>query len=572
MNYIDNRDLNTYTHVDWPIAKTEGSGTVTWVDFIDFRNVDQFGYIYPNYNLRGPIGGNWIGVLNTLNTLFNDLNTRIIELEQKIGNVTNIIIEAISWSSTTASSLVGESLNLPNITVRWSNGTTSEISGNSLGVEISPSINSLNPGTYSGIKATYQGCTTSNTLSYTISPAAIISIAWKSTSASSNYGNAINWPSINVIYSDGHNSEIGIGNSGVTVSYNLTNTTTEGVYSGIKAYYQGLTTLNDLTYTINHNPVPVPEKTLRSISWNDYVFPILVSNQSSQFTKGTIIATYSDDSTSNVTSDAIFTVSNGSINGNTITAPNVTSNTTITVTASYTYNGVTKTANATAEVTGTPVPQLSSITWSGGQLYDDTLEEGEITTLSKGTVTAFFTDGSQSNVTSSAVFTPYKGSSTSGAGSILSGGGNTTSVTAPSNISGTSVTITIKASYTYNGVTKTASTTLTYTVSKAAPEPDYYYVGLTKPTSSMVPSASSDGWNVIEQGSTQIEVNSDFIIPTVIWYVAIPSSYGYQAYDMTGAETEPALYNKSQMTINGISYDLFTTGNEKAKIWSIFKI
>ena len=97
----------------------------------------------------------------------------------------------------------------------------------------------------------------------------------------------------------------------------------------------------------------------------------------------------------------------------------------------------------------------------------------------------------------------------------------------------------------------------------------YYYVGTTKPTSSTA--IPGDGWYLIDPNSNQIEVNSDFIIPTVIWYVAIPSSYGYQAYDMTGAETEPALYNKSQITISGISYDLFTTGNEKAKIWSIFK-
>ena len=571
MNYIDNRDLNTYTHVDWPIAKTEGSGTVTWVDFIDFRNVDQFGYIYPNYNLRGPIGGNWIGVLNTLNTLFNDLNTRIIALEQKIDTVSNNVIEAISWSSTTASSIVGESLNFPNIIVRWSNGTTSEISGNSLGVEVSPSINSLNPGTYTGIKAKYQDCTTSNTLTYTVIPATIISIAWKSTSASSNYGGSINWPSISVIYSDGHTSEISTGNSGVTVSYNLTNTTNAGVYSGIKAYYEGLSTLNDLTYTI----IPV-EVRLRSISWSDYVFPILVSGQSSQFTKGTIIATYSDNSTSNVTSDVIFTVSdNGYINGNTITAPIVTSNKTITVTASYTYNGDTKTATPPAYVevtTETPVIQLSSITWSGGQLYDNTLEEGDTTTLSKGTVTAFFTDGSQSDVTSSAVFTPYKGSSTSGAGSIVSTTNNITSVTAPSNISGTSVTITIKASYTYNGVTKTASTPLTYTVIKAVPEPDYYYVGVNRPTSSMVPSASADGWNVIEQGSNQIVVNSEFLVPDRTWYVAIPHSYGYQAYDTTGAETEPNAYNVSQVTINGISYDLFTTANYAYSVYNIFKV
>ena len=97
----------------------------------------------------------------------------------------------------------------------------------------------------------------------------------------------------------------------------------------------------------------------------------------------------------------------------------------------------------------------------------------------------------------------------------------------------------------------------------------YYYVGTTKPTSSMT--IPGDGWNIIDPNSNEIEVVSEFLVTCPIWYVAIPHSYGYQAYDMTGAETEPAAYNKSQITISNISYDLFTTNDGQGRIWSIFK-
>ena len=98
----------------------------------------------------------------------------------------------------------------------------------------------------------------------------------------------------------------------------------------------------------------------------------------------------------------------------------------------------------------------------------------------------------------------------------------------------------------------------------------YYYVGTTKPTSSMT--IPGDGWNVIEQGSNQIVVNSEFLVPDRTWYIAIPHSYGYQAYDTTGAETEPNAYNVSQMTINNILYDLFTTANAAYSVYNIFKV
>ena len=88
----------------------------------------------------------------------------------------------------------------------------------------------------------------------------------------------------------------------------------------------------------------------------------------------------------------------------------------------------------------------------------------------------------------------------------------------------------------------------------------YYYVGTTKPTSSMT--IPGDGWNVIEQGSNEIHIEtSGLILPPTVWYIAIPHSYGYQAYDSTGSAIDNVSYNKSQdpITINGIKYDLFTS-------------
>ena len=98
----------------------------------------------------------------------------------------------------------------------------------------------------------------------------------------------------------------------------------------------------------------------------------------------------------------------------------------------------------------------------------------------------------------------------------------------------------------------------------------YYYVGTTKPTSSMT--IPGDGWNKIDSNSNQIAIESYSVSPRQIWYVAIPSSYGYQAYDTSGAETEPNAFDMSQMTIGGILYDLFTSTNRLNKVYSIFKV
>ena len=82
MNYSQNINLsdpNDYTHIDKPIARNNNVNPVTWVNFIEFSSVDNFGY----GELGGSIGGTWLDVLDKLNNLFNNLNNRVTELENR---------------------------------------------------------------------------------------------------------------------------------------------------------------------------------------------------------------------------------------------------------------------------------------------------------------------------------------------------------------------------------------------------------------------------------------------------------------------------------------------------------
>ena len=79
--YNDNRLINNHTHIDYPLTcGTNNSGTVTWVDFINFRNVENFG-IEPN---KQPIGGTWLNVLDKLQGCFDEINDRFEQAEKKL--------------------------------------------------------------------------------------------------------------------------------------------------------------------------------------------------------------------------------------------------------------------------------------------------------------------------------------------------------------------------------------------------------------------------------------------------------------------------------------------------------
>ena len=102
----------------------------------------------------------------------------------------------------------------------------------------------------------------------------------------------------------------------------------------------------------------------------------------------------------------------------------------------------------------------------------------------------------------------------------------------------------------------------------------YWYVGTIPPTDPSNPdeNTGTNKWTALYEKPDQIAIGTQSIFPPETWYIAIPSSYGYQCYDMTGSETQPTVYNKSQITINGILYDLFTSDEEDSNVLCIFKV
>ncbi len=99
----------------------------------------------------------------------------------------------------------------------------------------------------------------------------------------------------------------------------------------------------------------------------------------------------------------------------------------------------------------------------------------------------------------------------------------------------------------------------------------YWYVGQIMPSD---PNNSNQNtgvnkWTQLTSTPSQLSIYSQPSGGT--WYVAIPHEYGFQAYDTTGTSPDTAAYNKSQITINSISYDLFTSANQMLKVNAVFK-
>lgn len=99
----------------------------------------------------------------------------------------------------------------------------------------------------------------------------------------------------------------------------------------------------------------------------------------------------------------------------------------------------------------------------------------------------------------------------------------------------------------------------------------YWYVGKIEPTESS--DVTSAGWTEITTIPSQINVNTDVSRPLSVWYVAIPHEFGFQAYDSTGGAGDGAGWTKSQtpVTIQFVSYDVFTTTGTPIKINAVFK-
>ncbi len=99
----------------------------------------------------------------------------------------------------------------------------------------------------------------------------------------------------------------------------------------------------------------------------------------------------------------------------------------------------------------------------------------------------------------------------------------------------------------------------------------YWYVGTTRPTDpkNAEQNTGVNKWTQLTSTPSQLAIESQPSVGT--WYVAIPHEYGFQAYDTTGTSPDTAAYNKSQITINSISYDLFTSANQMLKVNAVFK-
>lgn len=76
-------------------------------------------------------------------------------------------------------------------------------------------------------------------------------------------------------------------------------------------------------------------------------------------------------------------------------------------------------------------------------------------------------------------------------------------------------------------------------------------------------------WTQLTSTPSQLHIESGMEIG--IWYVAIPHDYGFQPYDSVGSTPDPAAYNKTQITIGNVEYDLFTSANQMLSPNAVFK-
>ena len=101
----------------------------------------------------------------------------------------------------------------------------------------------------------------------------------------------------------------------------------------------------------------------------------------------------------------------------------------------------------------------------------------------------------------------------------------------------------------------------------------YWYVGIISPTDPNNPdeNTGNNKWTYLTSEPSFISVYAGPQMPPLIWYIAIPHSYNFQAYDSTGAVPDTATFTKSQVTISGKEYDLFTGAGMAISVNGVFK-
>ena len=158
----------------------------------------------------------------------------------------------------------------------------------------------------------------------------------------------------------------------------------------------------------------------------------------------TATATFSDGTSSNVTTGAIWSENSSATTISTagvLSAGSISSNQAVTVTATYTSNGVTRSGTKTVTIVDVP-KTLNSVTVNGPSSVTEN-------TSGTYTATATFSDGSSSNVTTSTIWSENSSATTISTAGVLSAG------PVSSNQS-----VTVTASYAYNGVTKSGTKTV----------------------------------------------------------------------------------------------------------------
>lgn len=218
-----------------------------------------------------------------------------------------------------------------------------------------------------------------------------------------------------------------------------TKTVTSNHSVTVRASYNGYHAYKSVTITASGTTVSLTGLTLSGPS----------SVNSGATASYTATATFSNGTTQNVSGSATWSLNPGvgSISGGTYSPGNVTSNQTVTISASYTSGGVTKSANTTVTVVAqTSTKTLSSIAVTG----PSSVNSGSTANY---TATATFSDNSTQNVTTSATW------SVGPAVGTISGG-----TYSPGNVT-SNQTVTITASYTAGGVTRSGNTTVSVVAS-----------------------------------------------------------------------------------------------------------
>ena len=179
-------------------------------------------------------------------------------------------LNSIAWKTTTGSSTAGTQVTTSTvtnkITATWSNGTTTEVDEVTILVysnaECTTTVISTwynTAGTYY-IKGIYNNKTTTNYITWIVSPAVLNSIAWKTTTGSSTAGTQVTTSTvtnkITATWSNGTTTEV--NEASIIVYSNATCTTTAGAtwYNTagtyyIKGTYNSKTTTNYITWTVN---------------------------------------------------------------------------------------------------------------------------------------------------------------------------------------------------------------------------------------------------------------------------------------------------------------------------------